>query len=167
MRRLFRKTEDIDEARFDVIYLPLYRVALQIKKSPAPETLQVFVHAVNGGIVIVRRSEIEFKKAFSARLRHMRVLDGKETELKSLPEDKGDDIVVIREEISLEKIRHFISTVFNVGHISDDDFKLVYLPILRFYLKSTVKVGSGEYAVRNIYLDGVFGKVVNPKYIQV
>ena len=166
-RRFFRKSEEIDEERFDVIYLPLYKVGLQLNKLAALKPVQVFVHAVNGGIIVVRRSEIEFKRAFSTNPKYIRAMDGKETELKWLPEDKGNDIVVIREGISLEKIRHFVTTAFNVDQISEDDFTLVHLPIFRFYLKSKKKDDSGEYAERNIYLDGLFGKVINQKYIPV
>jgi len=166
-RRFFRKSEEIDEERFDVIYLPLYKVGLQLNKLAALKPVQVFVHAVNGGIIVVRRSEIEFKRAFSTNPKYIRAMDGKETELKWLPEDKGNDIVVIREGISLEKIRHFVSTAFNVDQISEDDFTLVHLPIFRFYLKSKKKDDSGEITVRAVYLDGVFGKVINQKYIPV
>jgi hypothetical protein len=167
-KKYMRRTEEIDDEKFDLIYLPLYKIGLQLGKSSNVKPLQILVHAVSGGIFVNNRSRsVDFKRVFSARQRRIHALEGRESELITLPEEKGSDIVVIREEISIEKLRHYISTAFNAGQISDDNFTLVYLPILRFYLKSKRKDDSGEFPVRTFFLDSVFGKIVDTRYIPV
>jgi hypothetical protein len=166
-RKYLKRTEEIDGEQFVLIYLPLYKVELLMGKSWRARTAQILVHSVNGGIFVNNHSSIDFKRVFSARQKRFCAMNDRETELKTLPDDKGDDIVVIREEITKEKVLHFISTAFNDDEVSEDDIELVYLPIYKFYIKSTKKGYLEECTERNIYLDGVFGKVVDPKYLPV